>query len=254
MKVKPKKHLGQHFLRDFSVAKRMADMVVNTHLPMLEIGAGTGVLTQFLVQKKFNLHAVEIDMEAIQYLKHNFAPQDFTLYEQDFLTLDISALPTPIVWIGNLPYNISSQVFFKLWENCAHVPEAIFMVQKEVALRLSGKPNSKEYGILSVLLQLEYQITYAFTVPPHVFEPPPKVYSGVIHLIKKTSPLIYPREKLLKLVKVAFNQRRKILKNSIKSLCNKEIDIDINGRNILGYRAEQLPPEAFLKLLDALHD
>lgn len=251
MNVKPKKHLGQHFLRDLSIAKRIADTLTYTHLPVLEIGAGTGVLTQFLIEKNLSLHVVEIDTESIQYLKKNFSENSFTLYEQDFLTLDLSILPAPITWIGNLPYNISSQIFFKLWENYEQVPEAVFMVQKEVALRIAGKPNSKEYGILSVLLQLDYDISYEFTVPPHVFNPPPKVQSGVIHLIKKEDVPPHDRKKLLQLVKIAFNQRRKTLKNSIKPLFNGEIDIKVQNRNILECRAEQLSPQDFLLLLDA---
>jgi len=249
MNVKPKKHLGQHFLRDMSIAKDIADTLTCTHLPVLEIGAGTGVLTQFLVEKKLNLHVVEIDTESVQYLKTHFPQQSFMLYEQDFLSLDITKLPLPMAWIGNLPYNISSQIFFKLWENYEHISEAVFMIQKEVALRIAGKPNSKEYGILSVLLQLDYDITYKFTVPPHVFNPPPKVHSGVLHLLKKENRPEYDRKKLLQLVKIAFNQRRKTLRNSIKSLFNGKIDIDIQNKNILDCRAEQLSPQDFLLLL-----
>lgn len=252
MNVKPKKHLGQHFLRDLSIAKRIADTLTLTHLPVLEIGAGTGVLTQFLTEKKLNLHIVEIDTESVEYLKKNFPQNSFTLHEQDFLTLDLSVLPAPITWIGNLPYNISSQIFFKLWENYERVPEAVFMVQKEVALRIAGSPNSKEYGILSVLLQLDYDITYEFTVPPHVFNPPPKVHSGVIRLVKKEKKSEYDRKKLLQLVKTAFNQRRKTLKNSIKSLFNGELDIQIQNKNILECRAEQLSSQEFLLLLNAI--
>ncbi len=252
MNVKPKKHLGQHFLRDLSIAKRIADTLTYTHLPVLEIGAGTGILTQFLIEKNLSLHVVEIDTESIQYLKKNFSENSFTLYEQDFLNLNLNSLPSPITWIGNLPYNISSQIFFKLWENYEQVPEAVFMVQKEVALRIAGKPNSKEYGILSVLLQLDYDICYQFTVPPHVFNPPPKVQSGVIHLIKKENVPTYDRKKLLQLVKTAFNQRRKTLKNSIKPLFNGEIDITVQNRNILECRAEQLSAKEFLLLLDAI--
>jgi 16S rRNA (adenine1518-N6/adenine1519-N6)-dimethyltransferase len=252
MNVKPKKHLGQHFLRDLSIAKRIADTLIGTHLPVLEIGAGTGILTQFLIEKKMDLYLVEVDTESVEYLKKNFPEGSFTLHEQDFLTLDLSVLPAPITWIGNLPYNISSQIFFKLWENYERIPEAVFMIQKEVALRIAGKPNSKEYGILSILLQLDYDITYEFTVPPHVFNPPPKVHSGVIHLVQKENRPEYDRKKLLQLVKTAFNQRRKTLKNSIKSLFIGSIDIQIQDRNILECRAEQLSPEEFLKLLDAI--
>lgn len=252
MNVKPKKHLGQHFLRDLSIAKRIADTLTHTHLPILEIGAGTGVLTQFLIEKKSDLHLVEIDTESVEYLKKNFAENSFTLHEQDFLTLDLNALPKPAIWIGNLPYNISSQIFFKLWENDEYVTEAVFMVQKEVALRIAGKPNSKEYGILSVLLQLDYDITYQFTVPPHVFYPPPKVHSGVIHLIKKENRVPYDRNKVLQLVKTAFNQRRKTLKNSIKSLFNRQLNLYIQDKNILECRAEELSPQDFLRLWEAI--
>lgn len=252
MNIKPKKHLGQHFLRDLSIAKRIADTLTHTHLPVLEIGAGTGVLTQFLTEKNLSLHVVEIDTESVEYLKKNFPEKSFVLHEQDFLALNLAILPSPITWIGNLPYNISSQIFFKLWENHEHVSEAVFMIQKEVAVRLTGKPNSKEYGILSVLLQLDYDISYEFTVPPHVFNPPPKVHSGVIHLVKKENPVLYDRKKLLHLVKTAFNQRRKTLKNSIKTLFIGEIDISIQGKNILECRAEQLSPQEFLLLLNAI--
>ncbi|MCS7076306.1 MAG: 16S rRNA (adenine(1518)-N(6)/adenine(1519)-N(6))-dimethyltransferase RsmA [Bacteroidia bacterium] len=254
MNVKPKKHLGQHFLRDLSVAKRIADTLTCTHLPVLEIGAGTGVLTQFLIQKNLHLHVVEIDTESVEYLKKNFSEHHFTLYEQDFLTLNMSVLPCPLVWIGNLPYNISSQVLFKLWENYHSVPEAVFMVQKEVAMRIAGSPNSKEYGILSVLLQLDYEVSYEFTVPPYVFNPPPKVYSGVIHLVKKVNSPQYNRRRFLELVRTAFNQRRKILKNSLKTFCNQFVDLTVRGRNVLEYRAENLSPDEFLSLLQKVEN
>lgn len=252
MNVKPKKHLGQHFLRDLSIAKRIADTLVYTHLPVLEIGPGTGILTQFLLQKNLSLYLVEIDTESIQYLKNHFSEQHFTLFEQDILTLDITTLPHPMVWIGNLPYNISSQIFFKLWENDVHISEAVFMVQREVALRIAGKPNSKEYGILSVLLQLEYDIAYKFTVPPQAFYPPPKVYSGVLHFVKKEKSPTYDKTKLLHLVKTAFQQRRKTLKNSIKSLLNGQNTLIVQDKNLLEYRAEQLSPQDFLMLLEAI--
>lgn len=251
MKVTPKKYLGQHFLKDMAIAQDIAEILTQTQLPVLEIGPGTGVLTQFLIQRQLQLHLIEIDKESIEYLQQHFKPEDFILHEGNLLKTDLMAITNtqPCAWVGNLPYNISSQIFFKMWEFKDYVQEGVFMIQKEVAQRIASKHNSKEYGILSVLLQLYYDITYKFTVPPHVFIPPPKVYSGVIHLCRKAETLVFDEKKLLTLVKTGFNQRRKTLRNSLKTLFTHPIDLELYGRNVLELRPEQLAPQDFVTLM-----
>jgi 16S rRNA (adenine1518-N6/adenine1519-N6)-dimethyltransferase len=247
MKVKPKKHLGQHFLRDMDAAHQIVQLLSQHggYQTVLEIGPGMGVLTQFLLQNPtYQTHVVELDGESVAYLKQHFPALKGRIYAQDFLKMDLSNIKshgepyqispaTPhqlqttnhkshnstLAIIGNFPYNISSQILFKVLEHRDLVPEVVGMFQKEVAQRIASKPGGKEYGILSVLMQAFYDIEYAFTVPPEAFEPPPKVQSGVIRLRRNAVQQLECDEKLfLQVVKTAFNQRRKTLRNALKPL------------------------------------
>ncbi len=220
--VKPKKNLGQHFLADQNIARKIVDCLSPGVSNILEIGAGMGVLTQYLLQRhEINLQIIEIDRESVIYLQQNF-PQLKTIWNEDFLKSDISGkFNTDFSIIGNFPYNISSQIFFKILENRNHIPEVVGMVQKEVAERIASKHGNKTYGILSVLLQAFYHIEYKFTVSEKVFIPPPKVKSAVIKLVRnKTVALPCSEEFFTRVVKSAFNQRRKMLRNSLNSICN----------------------------------
>lgn len=218
--VSPKKALGQHFLKDLVIAKNIADALQATEVKnVIEIGPGTGVLTQFLLKREdIQLYCSEIDSESIQYLKVHFPALGDRLVFGDFLQMDLRkdfALPCCV--IGNFPYNISSQLFFRILEYRDDIPEVVCMIQKEVAERLAAGPGSKTYGILSVLLQAYYQIDYLFTVSEHVFNPPPKVKSGVIRLVRNSVQRLDCDEKLFKqIIKTTFNQRRKTIRNSVK--------------------------------------
>jgi 16S rRNA (adenine1518-N6/adenine1519-N6)-dimethyltransferase len=218
MYVRPKKRLGQHFLTDMSVAQRIASALEATRCQRtLEIGPGTGVLTQFLLQRNdVDLCAVEVDSESVEYLKINF-PQ-LNLLAADFLEMPFEGdFFQQFNVVGNFPYNISSQIFFRILENRDRVPEVVCMLQREVAVRLAAGPGGRDYGILSVLLQTYYDIEYLFTVSEGVFNPPPKVKSGVIRL-KRNSRETLPCDDALffRVVKATFNQRRKTLRNSLK--------------------------------------
>ncbi|MGB0368552.1 MAG: 16S rRNA (adenine(1518)-N(6)/adenine(1519)-N(6))-dimethyltransferase RsmA, partial [Flavobacteriales bacterium] len=183
--VKAKKHLGQHFLKDQTIASDIAEALTNhgNYNDVLEVGPGTGVLTQYLMGKDFNLHAVEMDRESVAFLKQNFIQLTDNLIEGDFLRLNFDEITAgPLCVIGNFPYNISTQIYFKVLENKDKVPEVVGMLQKEVAERIVAPPGSKTYGILSVLVQAFYDGEYLFTVPPEVFNPPPKVNSAVIRI------------------------------------------------------------------------
>jgi 16S rRNA (adenine1518-N6/adenine1519-N6)-dimethyltransferase len=230
MSVKAKKHLGQHFLTDESIAKKIADTLTeNSYDNVLEIGPGMGVLTKYILQKKAKVTVFEIDTESVTYLKEvfpieqiqvNTSKEKFKIIEGDFLKSNLKQIfnQKQVAIIGNFPYNISSQIVFKAIENKEFVPEFSGMFQKEVALRIAEKEGSKIYGILSVLTQAFYNVEYLFTVPPIVFNPPPKVDSGVIRLIRKEDYLLPVDEKLFfRVVKTAFNQRRKMLRSSLKS-------------------------------------
>lgn len=221
--VRPKKNLGQHFLTDQNIARKIVDSLGNEIPDVLEIGPGTGVLTQYLLQRnEINLHAIEIDRESVAYLKQHF-PQLTNIYEEDFLKAGIeNRFSEKFNIIGNFPYNISSQIFFRILAVRNRVPEVVGMIQKEVAERIASKHGTKNYGILSVLLQAFYDIEYLFTVSEHVFLPPPKVKSAVIRLKRNSVELLPCDEKLFtSVVKAAFNQRRKMLRNSLRNICEE---------------------------------
>lgn len=219
--VKPKKSLGQHFLSDLNVARKIVDSLGSNTPDVLEIGPGTGVLTQYLLSRKeLYLRVIEIDRDSVAYLQENF-PQLKHIWSEDFLKADIaSRFESSFSIIGNFPYNISSQIFFRVFALRNQIPEVVGMLQKEVAERIASKHGSKKYGILSVLLQAFYDIEYLFTVSEHVFVPPPKVKSAVIRL-KRNGTLALPCDEafFVKVVKAAFNLRRKMLRNSLKAIC-----------------------------------
>ncbi|MCX6330600.1 MAG: 16S rRNA (adenine(1518)-N(6)/adenine(1519)-N(6))-dimethyltransferase RsmA [Bacteroidia bacterium] len=246
-KIHPKKKLGQHFLRDKSIAAKIANTLTGTgYNSVLEIGPGTGVLTSFLLERKFNdFRVIEIDNESVHFLRENF-PEIKEIIRGDFLDLDIDRFfPDKMAVIGNFPYNISSQILFKVLKHKDKIIEACGMLQKEVAERICASPGSKAYGILSVLLQAYYETEYLFTVPEHVFVPPPKVKSGVIRLKRnKITDLGCNEALFIKTVKAGFNQRRKTLRNSIKSafILKREDYKDFN------LRPEQLSVEQFIEL------
>ena len=247
--VKPKKALGQHFLKDLQIAERIADtMSEYKQLPDLEIGPGMGVLTQFLLNKEHDLTVVELDMESVDYLEQNFPALQGRILAEDFLRLDLSKLfPDQFCVIGNYPYNISSQIFFKVLDYKEQIPCCSGMIQKEVAERLAAGPGSKTYGIISVLLQAWYDIEYLFTVSEKVFDPPPKVKSAVIRMVRNSRQELGCDEKLFKtVVKTSFNQRRKTLRNSMKPLLGK--DCPDYSLAIFDKRPEQLSVEQFIEL------
>lgn len=246
--VRAKKHLGQHFLKDDNIARKIVDSLVNEDsLDVLEIGPGTGVLTKFLIQKDYNLNLVEIDTESVDYLCENYNENDFKLYKEDFLRMSLSEkFKDGLCIIGNFPYNISSQIFFKLLDDRKVIPEMIGMIQKEVAERIAAKHGNKTYGILSVLLQLYYKIEYLFTVNENVFIPPPKVKSAVIRLTRYRSEIEgLEYKEIKKVVKTAFNQRRKTIRNSLKPILPQGFDTSDQMFNL---RPEQLSPEQFVEL------
>jgi 16S rRNA (adenine1518-N6/adenine1519-N6)-dimethyltransferase len=245
--VRPKKHLGQHFLTDHAIAERIVSALNTTPGDtVVEIGPGTGILTQVLLEREIRLLAVEIDSESAQHLKKRWPRLAECLIEQDFLKLDIDRYTTgPFHLIGNLPYNISSQILFRALEYRERVPSVVCMLQKEVADRIVSPPGSKEYGILSVLLQAYYDIQYLFTVKPGSFFPPPKITSGVVRLVRNNTLRLPCDEKLFfRIVKTVFNQRRKMIRNSIKSIL---LNLDSNFE-LLSKRPEQLGVPEFIEL------
>ncbi len=247
--VKPKKFLGQHFLKDLNVASRIADTIDHTNITsVLEVGPGMGVLTQFLLKKNIDLKVVELDRESVTYLQENFPELNGRILGEDFLKMDFKTLfPGEFIVIGNYPYNISSQIFFKILDNKDQVPFCSGMIQKEVAERIASKPGKKAYGIISVLLQAWYDIEYLFTVGAHVFDPPPKVQSAVISLTRNGRTVFPCNERLFKtVVKTAFNQRRKTMRNSLKPLLGKECEIFSD--EVFNKRPEQLSVEEFIEL------
>jgi len=251
--VKPKKSLGQHFLKDLDIAYQIAGTIdLYSDLPVLEIGPGTGVLTKFLLEKGHNLKVVELDRESVAYLKKNIPELDGKIIEADFLKLPIEDIfEGSFSVIGNYPYNISSQIFFKVLENKDRIPCCSGMIQKEVAERIASKPGKKHYGILSVLLQAYYDIEYLFTVEPEVFDPPPAVRSAVIRMTRNETKKLDCDEKLFKtVVKTGFNQRRKTLRNSLKPILGK--DSQINSLPVLDKRPEQLSVEQFVELTNLI--
>ena len=244
--VKAKKHLGQHFLKDLNIAQKIADTLsLSNYKKVVEIGAGMGVLTQFLLKKDTEVYVVEIDKESVAYLEAHYPELRGKIIADDFLKYDIAGyLREPFAIIGNFPYNISTQIVFKLLELRDYVPEFSGMFQKEVAERICEREGSKTYGILSVLVQAFYEVTYLFTVSEGVFNPPPKVKSGVLRLVRKPDYHLDCDEALFfTIVKTAFNQRRKTLRNSLKPLLTNE---SLKKNSIFDKRPEQLPWQDFV--------
>jgi 16S rRNA (adenine1518-N6/adenine1519-N6)-dimethyltransferase len=245
--VKAKKSLGQHFLKDQNIARKIvASLTAENISDVLEIGPGMGVLTRYLLENKaYTTSVVEIDTESIEYLKNNFSELRNRIIEGDFLQLELKTLfDHPFAVIGNFPYHISSQIFFKILENKNQIPEVVGMIQKEVAERIATPPGSKTYGILSVLLQAFYSVELLFKVSEHVFIPPPKVKSAVIRLKRNSTKMLDCDEKLFfTVVKTAFNQRRKTMHNSLKKLINSS-----TPNPILQKRPEQLGVAEFVDL------
>lgn len=244
--VKAKKHLGQHFLKDLNIAQKIADTLsLANYKKVVEIGAGMGVLTQFLLKKDTEVYVVEIDKESVAYLEAHYPELRGKIIADDFLKYDIAGfLREPFAIIGNFPYNISTQIVFKLLELRDYVPEFSGMFQKEVAERICEREGSKTYGILSVLVQAFYEATYLFTVSEGVFNPPPKVKSGVLRLVRKPDYHLDCDEALFfTIVKTAFNQRRKTLRNSLKPLLTNE---SLKKNSIFDKRPEQLPWQDFV--------
>lgn len=253
-RVRAKKALGQHFLRDLSVAQQIAESLVFTSdkMPVLEIGPGMGVLTQFLLQNpRINLTAIELDRESVDYLKLNLPP--FNLIQGDFLRMDLNVLfpEGQFCVIGNYPYNISSQIFFKVLEYKDRIPCCSGMIQKEVAERLAARPGNKSYGILSVLMQTWYDIEYLFTVHEHVFDPPPKVKSAVVRFTRNQRTSLDCNPELYKqVVKTAFNQRRKQMRNSLAPILGK--GHPLLETEVFKLRPEQLSIEQFIELTNLI--
>lgn len=248
MTVRAKKHLGQHFLTDLNIAKHIADSLPENHpKKVLELGPGMGVLTQFLLQQEeTDLSVIEIDAESVVYLREHYP--DLKIIEGDFLRLDLNAIfSETFALIGNFPYNISSQIFFKLLEYRNQIPCCVGMIQKEVAERLAEGPGSKTYGILSVLLQAYYDIEYLFTVHENVFNPPPKVKSAVIRLTRNERKELGCDEKLFKqIVKTTFGQRRKQLRNTLKPFVKGENNLLAD--DYFMKRPEQLSVDDFIEI------
>ncbi len=246
--VRPKKHLGQHFLTDTDTANRIADaLVCSNGGTVIEVGPGMGVLTGRLLERfGERLHVVEIDTESVEYLSKKFASLVPRIISDDFLRTDLSKLSDgSISVIGNFPYNISSQILFHILDYREHVTEITGMFQKEVAIRLTSGPGNRDYGILSVLMGAFYHSEYLFSVPPHVFDPPPKVNSGVIRFIRREG-IVLPCSPVTfrKIVKMAFNQRRKTLRNALSAVWCEEMEASGLG----GQRAEQLTVDQFWEL------
>ena len=248
--VRAKKHLGQHFLTDKNIAAKIVESLQpqGRYHSVLEVGPGMGILSDFLLQKTdYEVSLIDIDTESYDYLKKKYPQLGKRLINADFLEMDFAAFfPGPLAIIGNFPYNISSQILFKVLDNRQQVPEVVGMFQKEVAERCAAKPGSKEYGILSVFLQAYYKVEYLFTVKAGVFNPPPKVLSAVIRLTRNEALQLECDEKLFwQVVKAGFNQRRKTLRNAVSSLMNKE---KLAGEPMLDLRAERLSVADFVKL------
>ncbi len=262
--IKAKKHLGQHFLKDETIAQKIAEtLTYKNYSKVIEIGPGTGVLTKYLLQHPIDLVAMDLDAESIIYLNHNFPLEhpelmtgmgSFKVIGADFLKYDLATLFEDLQFAitGNFPYNISTQIVFKMLEWKEKIPEFTGMFQKEVAKRICQKEGSKTYGILSVLVQAYYDAEYLFTVHPHVFDPPPKVQSGVLRLTRKKNYKNVCDEKLLfKVVKTAFNQRRKTLRNSLKTLNLSDI---LTEDAIFDQRPEQLSVADFIALTKQINN
>jgi 16S rRNA (adenine1518-N6/adenine1519-N6)-dimethyltransferase len=251
--VKPKKYLGQHFLKDQNIAKKIVECfkAKNSEV-ILEIGPGTGVLTKYLIQRENESYFMEIDRESVDYLKTQYPEIALKIIFNDILKQDLSEITQKqIAVIGNFPYNISSRILFKVMDNKAKITELVGMFQKEVAERIVSKPGSKVYGILSVLIQAFYDAEYLFTVNENVFDPPPKVKSGVIRLTRKENFDLNCNETLFfKIVKTAFNQRRKVLRNSLKVFQG----INECGEELMRLRPEQLSFRDFIFITRTLEN
>lgn len=266
--VKPKKFLGQHFLKDLKIAEAIADTVdACPELPVLEVGPGMGVMTQFLIHKPRPLKVVEIDYESVAYLRQAYPELDDNIIEDDFLKMHLEHTfnGRPFVLTGNYPYNISSQIFFKMLDYKELIPCCTGMIQKEVAERIAARPGNKTYGILSVLIQAWYDVEYLFTVHEHVFNPPPKVKSAVIRMKRNGIEGLGCDEALFRqVVKTTFNQRRKTLRNSIRPILadsdNRQAakgivpkdHTDFLSQEIFGKRPEQLSVADFIELTNAV--
>ncbi len=258
--VRPKKNLGQHFLVDLSIARRIADTVdvPFSDIPVLEVGPGMGVMTQFLTRKERPLKVVEIDRESVDYLTANHIVDAQQIIAGDFLRMDLSEVfgGQTFVLTGNYPYDISSQIFFKMLDNKDLIPCCTGMIQHEVALRMAAQPGNKQYGILSVLIQAWYDVEYLFTVPPDVFNPPPKVQSAVIRMVRnKVSNIGCDEQLFRRIVKTTFNQRRKMLRVSLKqllkpdsSLLDPSSEVNKQYSQFLTLRPEQLSIAQFVEL------
>ena len=250
MAVRAKKHLGQHFLTDKNICRKISDQYSMHHdcKRVLEIGPGMGALTEFLLKREeLEVYVMDVDGESIEYLKQHYKQLENRIFEADFLRVDLKKYmgDEPFSVVGNFPYNISSQILFKCLDHRNQIPEIMGMFQKEVAERVAEKPGSKTYGILSVLLQAFYDIEYCFTVDEHVFNPPPKVKSGVIRCKRNERETLGCSESLfIQIVKMSFNQRRKTIRNSIKQLI-KDKGFD---HPILNDRPERLSVEDFIFL------
>lgn len=249
--VKPKKNLGQHFLKDQNIARKIVDSLGNKTTDVLEVGPGMGVLTGYLLgRSELTVHAIEIDTESVEYLQQHFPGLKERLYAEDFLKFDFTShFEGNFSVIGNFPYNISSQIFFRILEFRNRIPESVGMVQKEVAERISAGPGSKTYGILSVLLQTFFTIEYLFTVSEQVFIPPPKVKSAVIRLTRNGRESLPCSEQLfIRVVKTAFNQRRKMLRNSLKEFGDK-LPVEFAEK-----RPEQLSVDDYIVITKAVEE
>ena len=251
--VRPKKNLGQHFLTDLSIARRIADTVdACPDLPVLEVGPGMGVMTQYLVEKPRPFKVVEIDRESVEYLKGTlFKGDESPIIEGDFLRMDLSKVfdGAQFVLTGNYPYDISSQIFFKMLDNKDLIPCCTGMIQHEVALRMASQPGNKQYGILSVLIQAWYRVEYLFTVEPGVFNPPPKVQSAVIRMTRNDVTDLGCDEQLFRrIVKTVFGQRRKMLRVSLKQMLPAESSFFEKHASLLTRRPEQLSIPEFIDL------
>lgn len=254
--VRPKKFLGQHFLTDLKIASDIADTVdACPGIPVLEVGPGMGVMTQFLLNKNREFKVVEIDRESVPYLQEHFPQLGDGIIEADFLKMDLHEVfgGRPFVLTGNYPYNISSQIFFKMLENKDIIPCCTGMIQKEVAERMASAPGSKVYGVLSVLIQAWYDVDYLFTVHETVFNPPPKVKSAVVRLTRNSKQTLGCNERLFRrIVKTVFTMRRKMMRNGMKQILPK--DSSLLADPIFNLRPEQLSVDDFINLTNRVEE
>ena len=256
--VRPKKNLGQHFLTDLNIAKAIADTVdACPDIPILEVGPGMGVLTQYLTTKERDVKVVEIDSESVTYLNEKYPALRDNIIGEDFLRMDLTTVfnGRKFVLTGNYPYDISSQIFFKMLDNKDLIPCCTGMIQREVAQRMASAPGTKAYGILSVLIQAWYDVEYLFTVDENVFNPPPKVKSAVIRITRNNvTDLGCDWQLFRRVVKAVFNQRRKMLRVSLKQILDNVTDDGFYSQPIMTKRPEQLTIEQFVELTNMVND